>query len=162
MIMPRRGREATANNSNSPKVHYREGILAAVQIKSVLFSAVNFENMAVVSFGGAWRAAQGQCAPSLYSCRHTSSPGRTAGGPRRGFVPQGVTTVEYTPGRPRSKDKRLEIVKGTSPRGLTCRCEDKVNISFSVPLSTHLPSCTSPAAETSRRFRPWRACAMGT
>jgi len=36
----------------------------------------------------AWRAALGQCAPSPQACRHTSAPGRAAGGPRRDFVPQ--------------------------------------------------------------------------
>jgi hypothetical protein len=44
--------------------------------------------LAVRSFNAAWQAALGQCAPSPLACRHTYSPGRAAGGPHRGSVPQ--------------------------------------------------------------------------
>jgi hypothetical protein len=43
------------------------------------------ENL-VVKRGVASRA--GQCAPSPQERRHTFAPGRAAGGPRQGFVPQ--------------------------------------------------------------------------
>jgi hypothetical protein len=39
-------------------------------------------------FKAARRAALEQCAPSSQEYRNTPSPGKAAGGPRRGFAPQ--------------------------------------------------------------------------
>jgi hypothetical protein len=42
----------------------------------------------------------------------------------------GVAAIDHASARPRSYGQRLELVKGTSPRGYTCRCADEVSIVF--------------------------------
>jgi hypothetical protein len=41
-----------------------------------------------LSRSAAWWAAREKCVPSPQACRHKFAPGRAAGCPRRGFVPQ--------------------------------------------------------------------------
>jgi hypothetical protein len=56
--------------------------------------------------------------------------------------------LKHVPAPPRSNGQRLELVEGTSPRGLKCNFADKAgNILCS---AVHLPSCSSPAAKASR------------
>jgi hypothetical protein len=54
---------------------------------------------------------------------NTSAPGRAAGGPRRGFMPQvqaALNLLKHASAPPQSYGQRLEIAEGASPRGLTC------------------------------------------
>jgi hypothetical protein len=48
--MRQRRREATAYDSNSPKVHRREGYLASVQIKPVILTMVRFASAELFFF----------------------------------------------------------------------------------------------------------------
>ena len=68
--MRQRRREATANYSNSPKLHYREGFLPIVQIKPVIFSLFRctFDELlfsccesVLASRGAAWAPLSAPC-----------------------------------------------------------------------------------------------------
>jgi hypothetical protein len=85
----------------------------------------------------AWRAALGRCAPSPQACHQTPAPGRAAGGLLRGFMLQAQAAkqrLKHGSAPPRSFGQRLELVEGTSPRGLTYHCTNKAGNICSVPL----------------------------
>jgi hypothetical protein len=62
----------------------------------------------------AWRAAQGQCAPSHQACRHTPAPGRATGDPRRVFVPQAKSLTSRL-GRFMALKTRIALSMSPSP-----------------------------------------------